>query len=202
MKSGRAPKRRSAAPKESKDGRSAKARSLSFMRVSTKGSRTLKTQPVVLPRKGGGGKAVKTAIEVAKGQDTRARREVVVAKARVTQALRKMAVAKGRVTRALREKTRAVPPLSTAPSSAGANQSRQAPMSSDKLDAMRRVCFGQGKACVYEPDDLEGVVITEWPNGVIDKHHVEEERIMRCWPDGREEQFASSATQAHKYPHV
>ena len=82
-----------------------------------------------------------------------------------------MVVAKGQVTRAQREKTRAIPPLSTAPSLAGANQSRQAPMSSDNLEAMRRVCFGQGKACVYEPDDLEGVVITEWPNGVIDKHH-------------------------------
>lgn len=173
MKSGRAPKQRPAAPKESKGKRRAKAKSLSSVKVSTKGSRVHKTQPVVLTKKGGGGKAVKTAIKV-----------------------------KGQVARAQREKTQGIPPLSAAPSLAGANQSRQAPMSSDNLEAMRRVCFGQGKACVYEPDDLEGVVITEWPNGVIDEHHVEEEHIMRCWPDGREEEFASSAAQAHEYPHV
>ncbi len=136
MKSERAPKRRLAAPKESKDKRRAKAKSLSFGEVPTKGSRGLTTQLVVpTRRKGGGARAVKTAILVAKAQ----------------------------VTRAQREKRRAVPPLSTARSLAGANQSRPAPISSDNLDAMRRVCFGQGKACVYEPDHLEGVVITEWP---------------------------------------
>ena len=45
-----------------------------------------------------------------------------------------------------------------------------------------------------------GVVITEWPNGVVDEHQVEGDCIIRKWPDGQHEEFDGSAPQAHAYP--
>ena len=38
--------------------------------------------------------------------------------------------------------------------------------------ASREMCFQQGKACVYEPEDEAGVILTEWPNGVVDRKYV------------------------------
>ena len=70
------------------------------------------------------------------------------------------------------------------------------------IDEMRRVCFGQGKACVYMRDDAPGVVFTEWPNGVVDELRVEDDRVTRKWPDGHREQFDASAQRAHSYPHL
>ena len=37
----------------------------------------------------------------------------------------------------------------------------------------RQMCFSQGKAFVYEPEDERGTIVTEWPNGVIDRHNLE-----------------------------
>ena len=31
------------------------------------------------------------------------------------------------------------------------------------------MCFQQGKPCVYEPEEEPGIIVTEWPNGVVDR---------------------------------
>ena len=51
----------------------------------------------------------------------------------------------------------------------------------------RKICFEQGKACVYEPEDEPGIIVTEWPNGVVDRHHLEGKTRIRHWPDGTTE---------------
>ena len=48
------------------------------------------------------------------------------------------------------------------------------------------MCFEQGKPFVYSPDESCAVLITEWPNGVVDTHEVAEGVVIRRWPDGRE----------------
>lgn len=56
----------------------------------------------------------------------------------------------------------------------------------DPRAAGRRMCFEQGKPFVYSPDESCAVLITEWPNGVVDTHEVAEGVVIRRWPDGRE----------------
>ena len=51
----------------------------------------------------------------------------------------------------------------------------------------RRICFEQGKPCVYQPDDEPGTIMTEWPNGVIDRWWLESDTRRRHWPDGTTE---------------
>lgn len=51
----------------------------------------------------------------------------------------------------------------------------------------RQMCFSQGKAFVYEPEDDPGTIVTEWPNGVIDRHNLETKTRVRHWPDGATE---------------
>lgn len=48
----------------------------------------------------------------------------------------------------------------------------------------RRICFEQGKACVCEPENEPGIIVSEWPNGVVDRHHLDEQTRIRHWPDG------------------
>ena len=56
----------------------------------------------------------------------------------------------------------------------------------DPRAAGRRMCFEQGKPFVYSRDESCAVLITEWPNGVVDTHEVAEGVVTRRWPDGRE----------------
>ena len=49
------------------------------------------------------------------------------------------------------------------------------------------MCFSQDKACVYEPEEDLGTIVTEWPNGVIDRHNLETKTRVRHWPDGTTE---------------
>lgn len=51
----------------------------------------------------------------------------------------------------------------------------------------REICFEQGKPRVYMPDDEPGIILTEWPNGVIDRWCLETEIETRHWPDGTTE---------------
>ena len=48
----------------------------------------------------------------------------------------------------------------------------------------RRMCFEQGKPCVYEPETEPGTIVTEWPNGAVDRHDVAHKTRTRQWPDG------------------
>lgn len=47
----------------------------------------------------------------------------------------------------------------------------------------RQMCFSQGKAFVCEPEDKRGTIVTEWPNGVIDRHSLETKTRVRHWPN-------------------
>lgn len=58
--------------------------------------------------------------------------------------------------------------------------------SEDPRAAGRRMCFEQGKPFVYTRDESCAVLITEWPNGVVDTHEVADGVVVRRWPDGRE----------------
>jgi len=51
----------------------------------------------------------------------------------------------------------------------------------------RAICFEQGKPCVSEPDDEPGTIVTEWPNGVIDRWWLETDTRTRQLPDGTPE---------------
>ena len=51
----------------------------------------------------------------------------------------------------------------------------------------RQMCFEQGKACVYESETEPDTIMTEWPNGTIDRHGLEAKTRTRRWPDGSEE---------------
>ena len=66
---------------------------------------------------------------------------------------------------------------------------RLGPAAPDSEDN-RRICFErfeQGKACVYEPENEPGIIVTEWPNGVVDRHHLNQKTRIRRWPDGTTE---------------
>ena len=53
-----------------------------------------------------------------------------------------------------------------------------------ETEESRRMCFSQGKAFVYEPEDEQDTIVTEWPNGVIDRHDLKTRKRVRHWPDG------------------
>ena len=52
------------------------------------------------------------------------------------------------------------------------------------VEDSREMCFQQGKAYVYEPRDEPGIIITEWPNGVVDRKCMRTLTKTRRWPDG------------------
>lgn len=56
-----------------------------------------------------------------------------------------------------------------------------------ETEGNREICFEQGKACVYEPEDEPRIIVTEWPNGVVDRHHLDQKTRIRHWPDGTTE---------------
>ena len=65
----------------------------------------------------------------------------------------------------------------------------------------RQACFEQGKACVYEPDDEPGIIVTEWPNGTRDRQDAESGIERRTWPDGSTETLpASKPPQVPRWP--
>ena len=67
-----------------------------------------------------------------------------------------------------------------------------------EVEDSRAICFEQGKPCIYEPDDEPGVIVSEWPNGVVDRYTVAAKARIRQWPDGTEEAIGSDD---HSYPH-
>ena len=80
--------------------------------------------------------------------------------------------------------------LSAAASAAAkARANMPGPRGGDHADpwaAGRQMCFDQGKPFVYSRDESCAVLVTEWPNGVVDTHEVAEGVVTRRWPDGRE----------------
>ena len=46
------------------------------------------------------------------------------------------------------------------------------------------MCFRQGVPCVYQAESDPGVIVTEWPNGVIDRQRDSQSSGTRAWPDG------------------
>lgn len=68
-----------------------------------------------------------------------------------------------------------------------------------EIEDNREVCFEQGKPCIYEPEEEHGVIVTEWPNGVVDRYTVATGTRTRCWPDGTEDTQSEAA--AVTFPH-
>lgn len=63
----------------------------------------------------------------------------------------------------------------------------------------RRACFQQGKACVYEPENEPGVIVTEWPNGTVDRQEAGSNVETRTWPDGSTETLPTG--RPVEFPH-
>ena len=66
----------------------------------------------------------------------------------------------------------------------------------------REMCFSQGKPCVYESESDPNVIITEWPNGVIEKLNVPSMTVTRTWPNGSTETFPENSAENERYPHI
>ena len=66
----------------------------------------------------------------------------------------------------------------------------------------REMCFSQGKPCVYESETDENTIITEWPNGVVERLDGSTNIVTRTWPDGSSETFSADSVQNRTYPHV
>ena len=66
----------------------------------------------------------------------------------------------------------------------------------------REMCFSQGKPCVYESETDENTIITEWPNGVVERLDGSTNMVTRTWPDGSTERFSADSVQNKTYPHV
>ena len=66
----------------------------------------------------------------------------------------------------------------------------------------RKMCFQQGKAFVWMPDPDSEVVITEWPNGVIDTHRLSDSTVSRAWPDGRVEHYREGEPEDREAPYL
>ena len=65
----------------------------------------------------------------------------------------------------------------------------------------RQICFDQGKPCVYMPEDNKSVVVTEWPNGVVEVKTIADHKIVRTWPDGRVERYRKGDPE-DVYPYI
>ena len=58
----------------------------------------------------------------------------------------------------------------------------------DHLDIdSRRMCFEQGKPCIFESESEPNTIVTEWPNGTVDRHDLKSRTRTRRWPDGSSE---------------
>lgn len=66
----------------------------------------------------------------------------------------------------------------------------------------REMCFSQGKPCVYQSEADENAIITEWPNGVVERMDTRTNTVQRTWPDGSIETFAAGSRRDATYPHV
>ena len=65
----------------------------------------------------------------------------------------------------------------------------------------RQMCFEQGLACVYQPHGKPSVIVTEWPNGVMERHDLKAGTRTLRWPDGTEEtRPADEELEAPQWP--
>ena len=62
----------------------------------------------------------------------------------------------------------------------------------------RQTCFEQGKPWIYKPDDEPGVIVTEWPNAVVDRLTIDTGDRTRRWPDGTV--VAQTEAEARTFP--
>ena len=66
----------------------------------------------------------------------------------------------------------------------------------------RELCFSQGKPCIYESETNPNILVTEWPNGVIQHKDKSKQTVVRIWPNGRKEQFVAGSAEDRRYPHI
>ena len=55
---------------------------------------------------------------------------------------------------------------------------------------------------MYESETDENTIITEWPNGVVERLDGSTNMVTRTWPDGSTERFSADSVQNKTYPHV
>ncbi len=65
----------------------------------------------------------------------------------------------------------------------------------------RKMCFEQGKSFIYMDEDPD-IIITEEPNGVVERLKLSTKMIERTWPDGRVEHFRKGDPQSLEYPYI
>ena len=70
----------------------------------------------------------------------------------------------------------------------------------DEVDS-RRMCFLQGKACIWMTEDGTEIV-TEFPNGVVTRLRVADDAIVRTWPDGRVDKYQKGSPEDREFPHI
>ena len=63
----------------------------------------------------------------------------------------------------------------------------------------RRMCFEQGKPCIFQSESEPQTIVTEWPNGTADRHHLQARTRTRRWPDGSSETMSDAAD--FEFPH-
>lgn len=64
------------------------------------------------------------------------------------------------------------------------------------------MCSEQGKPFVHMEHEDAAVVITEWPNGVVDAFQIADESMVRSWPDGKREHFRPDEAKTPTVPHL
>lgn len=52
------------------------------------------------------------------------------------------------------------------------------------VEDSRETCFQQGKPCIYAAPENPDVIVTEWPNGTVDRKDRTANTRTRRWPDG------------------
>ena len=63
----------------------------------------------------------------------------------------------------------------------------------------RRMCFEQGKACIFQSESEPDTIVTEWPNGTVDRHNLLARTRTRRWPDGSSDKISDASD--FDFPH-
>ena len=71
-----------------------------------------------------------------------------------------------------------------------------------EIEDSREICFEQGKPCVYEPDNEPGIIVTEWPNGIIDRWDEKTDTETRHCPDDTTETVPENTPAPCPDPHT
>ena len=77
---------------------------------------------------------------------------------------------------------------------------RQAEPAVPDLEDNRKVSFEQDQACVHEPGDELGIMVTKWPNGVLERHHPDNKTRITSGTGATERQRTTTRTTPSSTP--